>query len=567
MAADTPDERASKLQLLVALQTTLGMWESKLNSGEMTLAEAASNYRTIQVALRRAMEWAIPRIDDDNGAAVVVSYVVGVAGELLNHVLDRTDLLLWRTSALKGAQKAGTVTDVLAHMTNLAYLHFSNGNIEEAKRLASESINVADSTGDSALISAALQNAGIIESQTGDSDTAISLLNRALFLLQPAGEETTRAKVLSVLAVCYSDAGDTAHAIETVQKAIELEKDPVSRGTSICNLAGYLITDHRLDEARVLLDDVLNIALETTSSSLKGLQALQFARWCILQPDNDVRNKALDAVESALHHYTAIGDRRGERQALEMQLALYESVTRADAAEITGEQLRTAYRGIIVSNFSLEKFREAAQAAEKLIGLAAAAGDLVEAAEAASIVGQCSVMLKDYAAAIAAHEQAIGFLSDPACPESFETSKLRAETQHSLGQAARRIGMIDRAIACFTDVIAFCEGLTGTENEGQFDELEQNAKGNLGLARVDAGQFEEGIAMLKAVYERYHESRNYRLEGHSLFNIAYAYYRMDDLVSAQRDGEKAIDLMALISDREADDARKQMAGWFQSDSS
>ena len=98
-----------------------------------------------------------------------------------------------------------------------------------------------------------------------------------------------------------------------------------------------------------------------------------------------------------------------------------------------------------------------------------------------------------------------------------------------------------------------------TDLEGQFDELEWNARGNLGLALVDAGDFENGLKSLKAVYKYYRKNRTHSLEGHALFNIAYAYYKMGDLVSAHREGARANELLALISDREAEDAREQIA--------
>ena len=131
----------------------------------------------------------------------------------------------------------------------------------------------------------------------------------------------------------------------------------------------------------------------------------------------------------------------------------------------------------------------------------------------------------------------------------------------SLGQAQRASGKPEEAVTTHRRAQAIAEKTAD-------EEAEWRARGNLALAQVDCGLFDEAILGLNKVAAHYAKPResgikpDLRLLGHARFNVAYAYHRQGRQDLAHEHAQEALRLLSLINDRlGVEKAKEQIANW------
>ena len=546
------NDRKYMLTWAFAYQTLLYKWEQEFSSNPGNgLKKLEKDWGQISHFQR----WCAQHLETDNGAAMMCSKFAGVAGNLLNLFLSRLDLIQWREAGLSGARKAELIEDQIGHYIFLSYVHFSNNNRDTALAFLDEAINLADKHKNTKGYATALQHRGMFYAQMNRTAEAIVILEDSLSKFEGLGANQAKTKSLSALATCYSRQNDPQKAIDLYKQAIEIEDELCAIGTYRCNMSGDLIKLERFPEAWSCLEEAEKIANELSDLTLRGLVYTHFGQWHVAQKDVELRSKAWRYYDDALIAFRKKGERYHELQVMNVLESMYIQALNTQSEQLSYEQQSTALRKLIELLFAQGKYTDNLQICNRLLDLAKANQNLPDQLEASIWLGHTALLLKQYDKAIRAHLKGIAILTEIREQEKQEINlKAEGEIQLSLGQAYRHSGNPHEAIRCYERAEKIAE------DRHNFD-MKYRAVGNRGLIYADTGLYDDAIGLLIKVIEYYEHINNHRLLGHAQFNLAYAYYRMGNLVDAKSRGVEALRYLTIINDSHIDEVKNQIESW------
>ncbi len=114
--------------------------------------------------------------------------------------------------------------------------HFALGELAAARRAFDETLELARTDGDDALVARAMSNLGAIANIEGDRTGALALYHLALSAHQRLGDARGLAETLHNMAISHRDLGDLDEADELERRSAEFARD--ARQPIIASIAG-----------------------------------------------------------------------------------------------------------------------------------------------------------------------------------------------------------------------------------------------------------------------------------------------------------------------------------------
>ena len=564
-----------KLRQGFGLQNRLYTLERSFVEGQVSRLDALATFKSEWRGVAELCKWCTENQSDDFSAATLLSKLAGVAGNLAFYSLSVQEQIDWRARAYSAAKCAELANDELGHGAQLAYLYFSIGNADEALKLAAELLarneSLVESPGDAKLANQAkfvrsteerlsvratlLSHQGMFLATTNRDEEALPILLEAADYFRRT-QVAALSKCLNTLAVVQDHLGKYEDALNTVNEAIGLET-PAARAMALINRGGYLNSLGRVREALESLKDGERVAIENGDQNAVGLASVQLAFWYTQHGNADERSSAVNRLEQALAIYRGTGDDRMRLKVLGALESVYLSAAEHDQSTL--EQRTEAWRRLSSIREQLGKTELEIEASQKFA--ASAADDLELQLESNIRIGHAFVKLKQPGKAIEHHRAAHGLLDKLRSSSTKSYDKAELELLLSLGQAQRASGKPEEAVTSYWQAQAIAQKTAD-------EEAEWRARGNLALAQVDCGLFDEAILGLNKVVAHYAEPSgsgnkpDLRLLGHARFNLAYAYHRQGRSDVARAHSQEALRVLSLIHDRlVVEQIRKQIVNW------
>jgi CHAT domain-containing protein len=145
----------------------------------------------------------------------------------------------------------------LAVVTNAALLDYSLGNYDESLRFYDRALAVAERTQHVLDAARCLYGIGVNYRALGDPERARNFLDRSLSIRTAALDGRGRMDTLRALAIVDAREGQLEEAIRHDREALTLAVDPLASEGIRVQLATHTAATGQLEEAKALLDDVL----------------------------------------------------------------------------------------------------------------------------------------------------------------------------------------------------------------------------------------------------------------------------------------------------------------------
>jgi tetratricopeptide (TPR) repeat protein len=223
-----------------ALLTLHGYWDEAIRRGEQA-HRAAYNQRD---------EAAIARFAHNTAITFKRRGEIEKARRLYDESLDIE-------------KKLGNQSGIAISLQALGGLAHAQGELDEARRLYDESLEIAKRLGDQVVISTSLYNLAIIAQDQGELDVARRLYDESLEIKKKLGNQSGIAISLQALGGLAHDQGDLDEARRLYDESLEIAKrlgDQSGIAISLQALGGLAHAQGELDEARRLYDESLEIA-------------------------------------------------------------------------------------------------------------------------------------------------------------------------------------------------------------------------------------------------------------------------------------------------------------------
>jgi ATP/maltotriose-dependent transcriptional regulator MalT/DNA-binding SARP family transcriptional activator len=271
-AMDASGRRADAMSALLDTPRTATRDEAirsllRRSSLEMVTPENANVFAAASAAvtddgdadLERVRAEALRASGDWDGALATFQHLAPGGGPLDPALAWRWGLMLYllgqsadALSVLERASlRAGCVADDAQTMAWLSTLHWSRGEIDKARDLASEAIAAGRRSGDAAAIAAARTALALVAASDGDRDRNHREYLAALVAAERARDVVQQVRIHSNLSSKWLEEGRAADAISEAEAALRLGRGmPAFAAVAHCNRAEALLRLGRLDEAR-----------------------------------------------------------------------------------------------------------------------------------------------------------------------------------------------------------------------------------------------------------------------------------------------------------------------------
>lgn len=166
-------------------------------------------------------------------------------------------------------------------LSNAATVYIERGDVETAEAFFTEAIQIAQKTHDTTAEATRRGNFGWFLLSTGRYERAKTALQLALELSERLGLKLPIAVQTSNLAQTASALGDNDAASKLHLRAVEMAEalgSPQWRSTIRTNYAQWLISVNRMDEARPILTNVLEIAQTAQNSEVLWRATIELAK-------------------------------------------------------------------------------------------------------------------------------------------------------------------------------------------------------------------------------------------------------------------------------------------------
>ena len=147
--------------------------------------------------------------------------------------------------------------------TQTANLALNQGDLETARRMLEESLEVHRQTGDDRMVATALGLLSVVTLRSGDIDTALAETRETLDAARRAGHAYMESAALWQLGVCLAAQGELDEAERTLEEAVDLARrlgDARSVGNAQRSLAGVALMCGDQARAWRLFDESLTIS-------------------------------------------------------------------------------------------------------------------------------------------------------------------------------------------------------------------------------------------------------------------------------------------------------------------
>jgi tetratricopeptide (TPR) repeat protein len=283
--------------------------------------------------------------------------------------------------------------------------------------------------------------------------------------------------------------------------------------------------------------------------------AAHLGQWYSIQTDAKLRSRTIPCYENALAVFRKNRDYYYVKQVTETLILLYSKILHSNSEELGYDQTSYALRQLIMLFLNSGNIKKAITACRQLLEESELNKNYPDQLEAAISLGHSLLKLKVYDEAIEAHSKAIGVLNTIRTSELDDSYLIaEAELQLSLGQAYRHTNQLSCALICYEKAEKITQKIVA-------ENIKYRAMGNKGLIFADQKQHKKAIELLTEAHNYFQEEGDYRLAGHGLFNLAYAYYRNGDQETAKKIGTEALHDLTMINDSVIGDIRQQMDCW------
>lgn len=555
--------KEAKLRLGYGLQKKLHQIEREAAEGKLSVLEAKTKLELEWPSVLDLCFWCLEQGDSEDAAAMLLSKLCGVAGQLVFHFLPVSEQIFWRDKGYKAAQQSGLVNDELGHGSQLAYLKFATGQVERAHELLdallSRNEEALESSGDAKLMGQTryqrspeerlgvrmvlLGHRSIFYVAHNRYEEAIPILNEVISYYRQQNNQDALSSTLNTLSVALEGVNKLEEAVQTLDEVIHMGM-PNSLPNAYINRGSYLLHLKRREEALESIRQGEKIAIRIADRNAQALASYHFALWYGTHPEAGKRVEAYDYFNKALDYYRSTGDRRQKEKVLKNLDSLLVSVTVATNTD--EKQVIEAWRQLANIRDQRDDLQGEASALHEL--LVKTPDDLESQLEGLIRLGHVCVKQNQYQEAEEHHTKALGI-----------QKRLRARTQESpfvkaeyelylsLGQAQRHQGQTEAALNSYQQA----KELSMVNGD---EEARWRAEGNLGLLYVDKGDYPKAIDCLSKVvahFENPHsnlDDNRLRLLGTARFNLAYAYHHANDPGKAKRESDEALRLLTLIND-------------------
>ena len=519
-----------------------------------------------------SFQWCAASAPNDVRAALMCGKLAGVAGHLLQETKGRLVLIEWREAAVAGAMRAlergnlpnsadyDMVHDLLGHLTYLGYLHFANNNLSRARALLEQALEVGRTHDRHFADSAALVHLAFVAITEQKLDEAERLLLQALTSDGEGGQESGSSQARVALGVVYERRGEHAKAREQYDLAIadyEATSNLPGLCTALINRAGVLLDLGDPSRAREDSDRAETIVTSLNSPGLFGLLKANRAR-LDAHEHPEANSEALELLETSKADFDRAGDRVQSSRIGGMLEDLYRSGLEREHNAWSYAQRRLALQKL--ANLAAERggLAEAAEIAERAAREARIAGEQEDRIASRRHAAHWLVLKDDHERAKRELDEALVELDEVRATMAADVvDEIRRDLLSLLGQCQRRLGIPVVSAASFRAALEIAKR-TGE------DALVTQLKGNLALALVDQGQFEEALPLLREAVDEHRGGEDYAQLGRARFNLAYGLYHAGDLEAALAEAAAAKGLLVMIADPKADETDRQTAAWGRS---
>jgi CHAT domain-containing protein/Flp pilus assembly protein TadD len=254
--------------------------------------------------------------------------------------------------------------DAITAMTNLGWAYDSVADTDQARRVYTQALALAQRLNRNAVAAKLQNNLGTLAYSLGDLDGALDFFRNALkYFSGPARDEFWAAKVHHNLAFVHVAAGDLARARDEANTALGYrtpDRDPVGRLESLRLLAEIDLQDGLPARASRLLQDARRL-LETVPVPPESRGAVLALAGEAALADSHPED-AWRHFDAALAEYRLAGDRRGEARARAKRAAAGLQMGRFVSAELEIEQALELARAIEDRLGELDMLTEIAEA-------------------------------------------------------------------------------------------------------------------------------------------------------------------------------------------------------------
>lgn len=200
-----------------------------------------------------------------------------------------------------------TLTGKSQALHQIGKIHMVRGNLEEALKFYQQSLEIAESIGDSESKAIVLGDIVQIHMRRGNLDSGLELSKETLAIAKESGNMSLAGAALDNIASIFVKRGDLDNAMKLYQQSLEIairlgELD--SKGVILHNMAGIYVERGDLHMAKKLYQQALDITKEL--GDLQG-EATTLAKMSEIDALEMNYREALEKLLSAMNTIARIG--------------------------------------------------------------------------------------------------------------------------------------------------------------------------------------------------------------------------------------------------------------------
>ncbi|MBK7255451.1 MAG: tetratricopeptide repeat protein [Ignavibacteria bacterium] len=179
--------------------------------------------------VERSLKWSIENQDIENGLRLTAA--MATFWQIRGYT---SEAIYWIEAVLHNntESKNSSYSNVICHLGNFARL---KGEVDKARKLIEESLQIRKEIGDKAGISNSLIRLGVLEYDQGRYEQSADLYEQGLIILRELGDKSGIAVILNNLGNVYSNQGDYSRAYDLYEESLSTRRESGDKlGIAIC---------------------------------------------------------------------------------------------------------------------------------------------------------------------------------------------------------------------------------------------------------------------------------------------------------------------------------------------
>ncbi|MBL0106310.1 MAG: tetratricopeptide repeat protein [Ignavibacteria bacterium] len=179
--------------------------------------------------VERSLKWSIENQDIENGLRLTAA--MAMFWQIRGYT---SEAIYWIEAVLHNntESKNSSYSNVICHLGNFARL---KGEVDKARKLIEESLQIRKEIGDKAGISNSLIRLGVLEYDQGRYEQSADLYEQGLIILRELGDKSGIAVILNNLGNVYSNQGDYSRAYDLYEESLSTRRESGDKlGIAIC---------------------------------------------------------------------------------------------------------------------------------------------------------------------------------------------------------------------------------------------------------------------------------------------------------------------------------------------